>query len=53
MHDRAGDIFERITFYDCFITAPLQELEVDYTNGEPLALEGITFRSDYFRTEYA
>lgn len=53
MHDRAGDIFERITFFDCFITSPLQELELDSTNGEPLPLEGIIFRSDYFRSEYS
>lgn len=51
MHDRAGDIFQRITFFDCFITSPLVEQELDFTNGEPLALEGITFRSDYFREE--
>ena len=53
MHDRAGDIFERITFYDCFITSPLQDLSLDFTAGDPMPLEGITFRSDYYRTEYA
>lgn len=53
MHDRNGDIFQRITFFDCFITSALQELELDVTNGEPVPLEGVTFRTDYWSEELA
>lgn len=52
-HDRTGEIFQRITFFDCWISSPLVEQELDFTNGELLALEGITFRSDYFRETLA
>ena len=49
--NRAGDIFKRTIYYDCFITSGLPELGGDYTSGDIVNLEGVVFRSDTWKTE--
>lgn len=49
--NRPGDIFRRITYFDCFITSPLPEINGDYTSGDLINLEGVVFRSDAWTEE--
>ena len=49
--DRAGEVFRRETYYDCWLTSPLPELAGDYSSGDLINLEGLVFRSDFFKKE--
>ena len=49
-HNRAGDVYRRLTCFDCWPTSGLPELGLDYSGGEPLQLE-VTWRSDYWVDE--
>ena len=47
MFNRAGDIHWQRTFHDTFIVGNIPALDLDYSSGDPLALD-IAFRSDYW-----
>ena len=50
MHNRAGDVFKKITCLDAFPTSGLPELGLDNSSGDALQLE-MTWRSDYWSDE--
>ncbi len=47
--DRAGNIFHRVFYYDCFPTSGLNALEGDYSSGDIINLEGVVFRTDAWK----
>ena len=49
--NREGDVFRRVTYYDCFITSALPEVGGDYSSGDLIPLDGIVFRSDAWKEE--
>lgn len=53
MHNREGDIFYRATFYDAFLNSALPEFGLDYSGGELINLDGLVFKSDYYKLEFA
>lgn len=52
MFNRQGDIFWQRTFYDVFITSDLPAFDLDYSSGDPLAMD-VTFRSDWWQDTMA
>lgn len=46
--NRKGDIFWQRTFHDAILKGDIPELALDYGGGEALALDGITFRCDWW-----
>lgn len=53
-HDRAGDIYRRVTCYDMFPTEGVPDIgELVYEGGDIMNLEGIAFRSDYYEVQDA
>ncbi len=49
--NRNGDVFRRVTYYDCWISSALSEISGDYTSGDLIPLDGIVFRSDAWKEE--
>ncbi len=50
-HNRAGDIFWSGTFKSCFPQGTLPAFDLDYSAGEKLELNDVTFRSDHWSEE--
>ena len=49
--NRVGDIFRRVTYYDCWLTSPIPEINGEYTSGDLINLEGCVFRSDAWKED--
>lgn len=46
--NRPGDIFWQRTFQSCIPSGEIPALDLDYSGGEIISLDGIVFRSDWF-----
>lgn len=49
---RNGDVYRRVTLYDCFITSQLPPFSGDYTSPDLYTLDGVTFRADAHKQEF-
>jgi hypothetical protein len=48
VHNKAGEVFKSMVFYDIFPITNLPPLELDYSSGTNLYVVNLTFRSDWW-----